>query len=151
MNTNAEELKKQYSVVSSMITELLTKIKGESNDINIEDITAQKSDTISALSGFEKKINEDIKSLVEKDAEWDTFTIAFYGETNAGKSSIIETLRILLNESSKENKHREFDKIASSINYKPGCLENYDAEFKEIEHKVSENINKIEMLQITSI
>ncbi len=146
MNTNAEELKKQYSVVSSMITELLTKIKGESNDINIEDITAQKSDTISALSGFEKKINEDIKSLVEKDAEWDTFTIAFYGETNAGKSSIIETLRILLNESSKENQHREFDKIASSINYKPGCLENYDAEFKEIEHKVSENINKIEML-----
>ena len=64
MNTNAEELKKQYSVVSSMITELLTKIKGESNDINIEDITAQKSDTISALSGFEKKINEDIKSLI---------------------------------------------------------------------------------------
>lgn len=30
-----------------------------------------------------------------QDEEWDTFTIALYGETNAGKSTLIEGLRIL--------------------------------------------------------
>lgn len=30
------------------------------------------------------------------------FTIAFFGETNAGKSTIIESLRILFNESSRQ-------------------------------------------------
>jgi energy-coupling factor transporter ATP-binding protein EcfA2 len=35
-------------------------------------------------------------------AEWDTFTLAFFGETNAGKSTIIESLRILFKEESRE-------------------------------------------------
>lgn len=40
-------------------------------------------------------------ATLEKSAEWNNFTIAFYGETGAGKSTIIETLRILLQEPSK--------------------------------------------------
>ncbi len=35
-------------------------------------------------------------------AEWDTFTLAFFGETNAGKSTIIESLRILFKEESRQ-------------------------------------------------
>ena len=34
---------------------------------------------------------------------WDNLVIGFFGETNAGKSTIIESLRILLHETSREN------------------------------------------------
>ncbi|BCQ52329.1 hypothetical protein [Burkholderia gladioli] len=34
-------------------------------------------------------------------SEWDKFTLAFFGETNAGKSTIIESLRILFKEESR--------------------------------------------------
>lgn len=40
--------------------------------------------------------------LLETQAEWDTFTLAFFGETNAGKSTIIESLRILFKEESRQ-------------------------------------------------
>ena len=48
-----------------------------------------------------KKLNDDFKSEIEKlekSSEWDKFCIAFFGETNAGKSTIIEALRIVYNE-----------------------------------------------------
>ncbi len=41
-------------------------------------------------------------ALLEEHAEWEKFTIAFFGETNAGKSTIIESLRILFNEQSRQ-------------------------------------------------
>ena len=53
------------------------------------------------------KSAEDYKSV----AEFDTYTIAFYGETNAGKSTIIEALRIYFGESSKQNERAKFDEF----------------------------------------
>ena len=46
----------------------------------------------------------------KNNAEFDTFVIAFYGETNAGKSTIIEALRIYFDEESKQKERAEFDK-----------------------------------------
>lgn len=46
---------------------------------------------------FQKELD-----LLQQNAEWDKFTIAFFGETNAGKSTIIESLRILFNEESRQ-------------------------------------------------
>lgn len=40
--------------------------------------------------------------LLEQHAEWDKFTMAFFGETNAGKSTVIESLRILFKEESRQ-------------------------------------------------
>ena len=40
---------------------------------------------------------------VETGAVWDNLVIAFFGETNAGKSTIIETFRILYNEAERAN------------------------------------------------
>jgi energy-coupling factor transporter ATP-binding protein EcfA2 len=48
---------------------------------------------------------------LEKNAEWNTFTIAFYGETGAGKSTLIETLRILLQEPGKVASQQVFRKL----------------------------------------
>lgn len=62
------------------------------------------------LQDFESKAiksAEDYKSV----AEFDTYTIAFYGETNAGKSTIIEALRIYFGEESKQNERAKFDEF----------------------------------------
>lgn len=53
------------------------------------------------------KSAEDYRSV----AEFDTYTIAFYGETNAGKSTIIEALRIYFGEESKQNERAKFDEF----------------------------------------
>ncbi len=80
----------------------LLKINTEHEEINIFLKIVQ-----GRLTSISEDLNNSIKSFHEN-AEWETFTIAFYGETNAGKSTIIETLRILLNEPSKL---QERDKI----------------------------------------
>lgn len=56
---------------------------------------------------------EDYKSV----AEFDTYTIAFYGETNAGKSTIIEALRIYFGEESKQNERAKFDKFCKQYKW----------------------------------
>lgn len=40
--------------------------------------------------------------LLDENAEWDKFTVAFFGETNAGKSTLIESMRILFKEEARE-------------------------------------------------
>ncbi|MHB1666493.1 hypothetical protein [Thiomonas sp.] len=52
---------------------------------------------------------------LQQHARWDRFTIAFYGETNAGKSTIIETLRILLNEETKATARETFQAIQAEF------------------------------------
>lgn len=51
------------------------------------------------------KVNEDFKKEIqelEDDSEWDKFNVAFFGETNAGKSTFIEGLRIMCDEESRK-------------------------------------------------
>ena len=56
---------------------------------------------------FSKCHNELFEKLKDN-AEWQTLNLAFYGETNAGKSTLIETLRILLDEPTKVTKRKKF-------------------------------------------
>ena len=53
---------------------------------------------------FDSKIKEAKKELdvALKDTVWDNLVIAFFGETNAGKSTIIETFRILFDDKRKK-------------------------------------------------
>ena len=53
------------------------------------------------------ELNSDFKSEIdrlEKSGEWEKFCIAFFGETNAGKSTIIEALRIAYDEELRREK-----------------------------------------------
>lgn len=52
-------------------------------------------------------------SELKKNAEWDTFTVAFYGETGAGKSTLIEALRIILAEPTKRADQERFCQLKS--------------------------------------
>lgn len=73
------------------------------------------------LNDISQSFNQDIEGL-EKNSEWDKFTIAFFGETNAGKSTIIESLRIIFKEKERQNK-----------------IENGEAQLLELEKSFSEN------------
>ncbi|BBG30778.1 AAA family ATPase [Zymobacter palmae] len=59
------------------------------------------------LDGIEGMLRQLMNDLRDS-AEWNTFTIAFYGERNAGKSTLIECLRILLKEEGKQEQRQAF-------------------------------------------
>lgn len=94
-----------YPKILSEIEKLLLALQKNSDDKQAEEY---RNDAIEKLNGVKKEVVENISSL-EKNSEWNTFTIAFYGETNAGKSTLIETLRILLHEHKKLDEHKSFE------------------------------------------
>lgn len=94
-----------YTKIINEIEELLNALKNGNEENEFKEYSKE---AINKLSDVRNEINENIKSL-EKDSEWETFTIALYGETNAGKSTLVESLRILLNESRKNEERQNFE------------------------------------------
>lgn len=91
---------------------------------------AQKS-----IAQIKDKTKEAIQEL-EKNAEWDTFTIAFYGETNAGKSTIIEGLRIFFEEETKQKQWKEFSQVQEEkIKEEKDNREKYESIKTELEEQ----------------
>ncbi len=68
-----------------------------------------------ALEVFQKLESESLKELesLKDNEEWENFTIAFYGETGAGKSTLIECLRLFFKEQSKMNEQERFKRLYS--------------------------------------
>jgi len=104
-----EHPKNIYLVVANEVAKLLGKLSGSSNNDKVSQATDVARATLEKIkSDVEQRMNE-----LERDAEWNTFSIAFYGETNVGKSTVIETLRILLREQSKVEAQHKFKEIQS--------------------------------------
>jgi len=83
-----QQLKKK---VSSLLTTLHNLRQTSSDNLNNEQLK-QVLNSISehAKKGIER-LSRDLH-FFENHVEWDTFNIAFFGETNAGKSTLIESL-----------------------------------------------------------
>jgi hypothetical protein len=94
-----------YSAILGEVENLFSKITWGHHES--EQINEAKKQCHELLSQIQSKISKKVTEL-ESNAEWDEFTIAFYGETNAGKSTIIETLRIHLAEASKRTEQDAF-------------------------------------------
>ncbi len=93
-----------YLQIQNIVNRLLEKVA------TTDDAAEQQSSnnlSYDILSILHNELTQQLESL-EKNAEWDTYTIAFYGETNAGKSTIIEALRILLAEENKKAEQEKF-------------------------------------------
>lgn len=93
----ALEIKKPndiYRWINDELAHIVDLLATPSSDAALNQAQDNARDT---LNGFQSELQKQLAEL-EKNAEWNTFTIAFYGETNAGKSTIIEILRILLQE-----------------------------------------------------
>ncbi|WP_139520715.1 GTPase [Helicobacter pylori] len=69
-----------------------------------------------ALELFQKLERESLKELesLKNNEEWENFTIAFYGETGAGKSTLIECLRLFFKERSKMDQQERFRQLYSN-------------------------------------
>lgn len=69
---------------------------------------------------FQKLEFESLKELesLKKNEEWENFTIAFYGETGAEKSTLIECLRLFFKERSKMNEQERFKSLYSEKNHR---------------------------------
>nr|WP_241894196.1 GTPase [Helicobacter pylori] len=65
---------------------------------------------------FQKLERESLKELesLKNNEEWENFTIAFYGETGAGKSTLIECLRMFFKEQSKVDQQERFKRLYST-------------------------------------
>jgi len=128
------------SVASETSTQVYKKISQEVERIldnltlPVNDPALQKANSNARLQleSFQTRLNEAIDSL-RSNAEWETFTIAFYGETNAGKSTVIEALRILLQENTKLTRQAAFRQFQQQHDLSPEALENADRALKENE------------------
>ncbi len=69
---------------------------------------------------FQKLEFESLKELesLKNNEEWENFTIAFYGETGAGKSTLIECLRLFFKERSKMDQQECFRQLYAEKNHR---------------------------------
>nr|WP_232728706.1 GTPase [Helicobacter pylori] len=92
-----------------------------------------------ALEVFQKLESESLKELesLKNNEEWENFTIAFYGETNAGKSTLIECLRMFFKEQSKVVQQERFKRLYS----------NYQNNYQNDERNKQAILNELHSLQ----
>lgn len=97
MNTS-EDFNRLYADVGRNIEQTLADIAGL--HVENEDAKKQLNTMTAQLQILQNTFNQKL-SYLQEHAEWDKFTLAFFGETNAGKSTIIESLRIVFDETSR--------------------------------------------------
>ncbi|WP_420993673.1 hypothetical protein ACKI2N_015410 [Cupriavidus sp. 30B13] len=119
MSISPESPRDIYLNVSREVESILRRLGSASED---QQVSEAKKNTRAILEKFQRDIEGNIAGL-ERHAEWDTFTIAFYGETNAGKSTIIETLRIMLGEQSKAKAQQAFRTLREELGVSEENLE----------------------------
>ena len=95
----SQDFNQLYSDVSGSIAAAMKQIA----ELKIEHKEGKQeiSNIMERLRDIQTRFDGEL-SLLEEHAEWDKFTMAFFGETNAGKSTIIESLRILFKEESRQ-------------------------------------------------
>ncbi|GHP53410.1 hypothetical protein VN1192_02500 [Helicobacter pylori] len=74
-----------------------------------------------ALKVFKNLESESLKELesLKNNEEWEKFTIAFYGETGVGKSTLIECLRLFFREPGKMDQQERFKRLYANMkNYR---------------------------------
>nr|WP_240048771.1 GTPase [Helicobacter pylori] len=92
-----------------------------------------------ALKVFQQLERESLKELesLKNNEEWENFTIAFYGETGAGKSTLIECLRMFFKEQSKVVQQERFKRFYS----------NYQNNYQNDERKKQNILKELHSLQ----
>lgn len=115
---DSKEYKKIYNKISSNIKEELNtrvaNIVKELKKANFKhkDIHKRVEKSKEQILEVNKELSGKISDL-KNVHEWNKYTIAFFGETNAGKSTVIEALRISLKENLKAKEYKEFEKIVA--------------------------------------
>lgn len=93
------EFNRLYSDVSASIAAAMAEV--DALAVEHKQGKQEIGNIMQRLRGIQAHFDGELK-LLEEHAEWENFTMAFFGETNAGKSTIIESLRILFNEQARQ-------------------------------------------------
>ena len=101
-NELKKDVLKVYSEVTAAADGLVAELRSE-NEHNDEEIRKSVDGIIDDVATKSKAFETAVAELAN-DCEFDKFTIAFFGQTNAGKSTIIEALRILFDEEGRQSK-----------------------------------------------
>ncbi len=104
-------MRNEKSLISRHYEEVRETISRSLKDANIssakdDDENRFFEEIKECLSEQDRDFKREIDGL-EEISDWDNFCISFFGETNAGKSTIIETLRIIYDEESRREKIRK--------------------------------------------
>jgi len=126
----SQDFNRLYSDVSESIATVVAEIA----DLKVEhtDGKQELSKMMEKLRGIQARFDGEL-GLLEQHAEWDKFTMAFFGETNAGKSTIIESLRILFKEDARQQ----------LLQQNAQNLAKYEQELLQHVHQVRESLNKV--------
>lgn len=119
----SQDFSRLYTDISNSIATALADIS--ELDVKHKDGKRELAGITEMLRTIQGRFDGELK-LLEENAEWDRFTIAFFGETNAGKSTIIESLRILFNEESRRQ-----------------LLEKNAGEFSRYQEQVSHHVQRV--------
>ncbi len=104
-------MKNIYSGVEKSIKELQSIFKNA--DDKDEKLKQFNQEALKVFQQLERKSLKELESL-KNNEEWENFTIAFYGETGAGKSTLIECLRMFFKEQSKVDQQERFKQLYSN-------------------------------------
>lgn len=146
--TTTKDFSKLYKAVQKDISDALTdlhemKIENKKGNQHLEQLKTQ-------LTNIKNQFSNEINFL-EENSEWNKFTIAFFGETNAGKSTILEALRILHDEKKRRDQIEQEEKAVRKLEIEHS--RSFEALIKDLEiaynnfgkitHNVRTDINEL--------
>jgi len=123
-----------YQRINEELTKVLSSLTSQSNDSTLKQA---QSEARELLTKHQSELQTQLAEL-EKNAEWNTFTIAFYGETGAGKSTIIETLRILLREPGKLASQQKFRELQNRYSLSEEGLQQLQQAIERIDARLAD-------------
>ncbi len=127
-------MKDIYLGVEKSIKELQSIFKN--TDDKNEKLKRFNQEALKVFQQLEFKSLKELESL-KNNEEWENFTIAFYGETGAGKSTLIECLRLFFKEQSKVVQQERFKRLYST----------YQNNYQNDERKKQAILNELHSLQ----
>ena len=133
--TAAEDIPE--SLYARILGQISDVIRVLSQDTPADTLSGRQDAARQHLLGIERDLNQSIEEL-RRHAEWKTFTLAFYGETNAGKSTLIESLRILLKESSKMQQREQFRALQKQLGVSESNLQVLEQQIKTLAEQLAQ-------------
>ncbi|WP_208347571.1 GTPase [Helicobacter pylori] len=127
-------MKSIYLDVKASIENLQNIFKNTDNEN--ERLKKSNQEALEVFQKLEFKSLKELESL-KNNEEWENFTIAFYGETGAGKSTLIECLRMFFKEQSKVDQQERFKRLYS----------NYQNNYQNDERNKQAVLNELHSLQ----
>ena len=103
MQTHSAHPKEQFNSLYLDVSKSVASATAEIAELKIDHAEGKKEVGVmlEKLREIQHRFDGEL-DLLQRHAEWDKFTLAFFGETGAGKSTIIESLRILFKEESRQ-------------------------------------------------